>query len=173
MGWNIIFFYYSTQFPLSSVFPSAYKHMHKCRPNDYIRKERIKDRTKSHQLISFGINPRTMCVCVQPQNEVTIFLLLTDPIQTKGVVRYISPWQLQNLFAVGPSSQGLYNMVEKCNEHKQMCYVISGEWPVYFKIVWLLYNGILYKQNSRPSSVCTQNSPRYLMLPCQRNANKV
>ena len=91
MGWNIIFFYYSTQFPLSSVFLSAYKHMHKCRPNDYIRKERIKDRTKSHQLISFGIIPRTMCVCVQPQNEVTIFLLLTDPIQTKGLVWYISP----------------------------------------------------------------------------------
>lgn len=81
-------------YPISSVFLSAYRHMHKHRPNDYIRKERIKDRTKSHQLISFGINPRIMCVCVQPQNEVTIFLLLTDPIQTKGLVQYISLWQL-------------------------------------------------------------------------------
>ena len=95
--------------------------MHKHKPNDYIRKERIKDRTKSHQLISSGINPRIMCVCVQPQNEVTIFLLLTDPIQTKGLVQNISLWQLQNLFAVGPSTQGLYNMVDKCNEHRQMC----------------------------------------------------
>lgn len=131
--------------------------MHKHKPNDYIRKERIKDRTKSHQLISSGINPRIMCVCVQPQNEVTIFLLLTDPIQTKGLVQNISLWQLQNLFAVGPSTQGLYNMVDKCNEHRQMCYVISCEWPVYFKIVWLLHNGILFI--SRPSSHCTQNSP--------------
>lgn len=131
--------------------------MHKHKPNDYIRKERIKDRTKSHQLISSGINPRIMCVCVQPQNEVTIFLLLTDPIQTKGLVQNISLWQLQNLFAVGPATQGLYNMVDKCNEHRQMCYAISCEWPVYFKIVWLLHNGILFI--SRPSSHCTQNSP--------------